>query len=212
MVINGTNLELWSVFHIEALWKKDILARYPQADVSRNEVSTLAQIYIPLHCWQRYCHALNLPFFVYSIHQNSQYYCHLLMKQGIRIVICSLILVVLFAPAFDAHGSLLQKRVLLLYSEDKAHPAHELTDGGIRAVFRSNKLFDVRLYSEYLDLSRFSGPGHARAIADCLNRKYAGTKIDAIITIYPAALDMFLGEASAGFPGAQTRANCPLSQ
>ena len=123
------------------------------------------------------------------------------MKQGIRIVICSLILVVLFAPAFDAHGSLPQKRVLLLYSEDKAHPAHELTDGGIRAVFWSNKLFDVRLYSEYLDLSRFSGPGHARAIADYLNRKYAGTKIDAIITIYPAALDMFLGEASAGFPG-----------
>ena len=39
----------------------------------------------------------------------------------------------------------------MLYSEDKAHPAHELTDRGIRAVFRSNKLFDVQLYTEYLD-------------------------------------------------------------
>ena len=60
------------------------------------------------------------------------------MKQGIKIIICSLILVLVFAPAFDAHGSLPQKRVLLLYSEDKAHPAHELTDGGIRAAFQSN--------------------------------------------------------------------------
>jgi hypothetical protein len=42
------------------------------------------------------------------------------------------------------------KRVLLLYSEEKADPAHELTDQGIRAVFRSNKLFDVQLYTEYL--------------------------------------------------------------
>jgi 5'-nucleotidase len=31
--------------------------------------------------------------------------------------ICSLILVLVFAPAFDAHGSLPEKRVLLLYSE-----------------------------------------------------------------------------------------------
>ena len=39
-----------------------IVASYPQADVSTNEVSTLAQIYIALHCWQRHCHTLNLPF------------------------------------------------------------------------------------------------------------------------------------------------------
>ena len=93
------------------------------------------------------------------------------------------------------------KNVLVLYSEDKAHPAHELTYRGIRAVFQSNKLFAVQLYSEYLDLSRFSGPGHTRALTDYLGRKYAGLKIDAIITIYPAAIDMLLGEASAGFPG-----------
>ena len=123
------------------------------------------------------------------------------MRQRIRIVICSLILAVLFAPAFDAHGSLPQKRVLLVYSEDKAHPAHELTDRGIRAVFQSNKLFDVQLYTEYLDLSRFSRPDYTRTVTDYLGRKYAGLKIDAIITIYPAALDMLLGEAIAGFPG-----------
>jgi signal transduction histidine kinase len=123
------------------------------------------------------------------------------MKQGIKIIICSLILVLVFAPAFDVHGSLSQKRVLVLYSENKAHPAHELTDRGIRAVFQSNKLFDVQLYTEYLDLSRFSGPDYTRTATDYLGRKYAGLKIDAIITIYPAALVMLLGEASAGLSG-----------
>ena len=110
----------------------------------------------------------------------------------------------LSVPAFaqaQPQIALNAKNVLVLYSEDKVHPAHELTDGGIRAVFRSNKLFDVQLYTEYLDLSRFSGPGHTRAVTDYLGRKYAGLKIDTIITIYPAALDVLLGEASAGFPG-----------
>lgn len=96
-----------------------------------------------------------------------------------------------------------QKRVLLLYSEDKAHPGHELTDQGIRAAFRSNKLFDVQLFSEYLDLSRFGGTGHDSATADYLSRKYAGVKIDAIITIYPAAIDFLMreeGKLLAGVP------------
>ena len=93
------------------------------------------------------------------------------------------------------------KNVLVLYSEDKAHPAHELTDQGIRSAFRSNTLFDVQLYNEYLDVSRFSGPAHAHAFADYLGRKYAGLKIDAIITVYLAALDFLMGEEGNVFPG-----------
>ena len=50
------------------------------------------------------------------------------------------------------------KRVLVLYSEDKAHPAHELTDQGIRSAFRSNTLFDVQLYNEYLDVYSIQRP------------------------------------------------------
>ena len=33
MVINGTNPELWSVFHIEALWRGNILARYSESEI-----------------------------------------------------------------------------------------------------------------------------------------------------------------------------------
>jgi len=93
------------------------------------------------------------------------------------------------------------KRVLVLYSEDKAHPAHELTDQGIRAAFRSNKRFNVQLYTEYLDLSRFSDPAHVHTMADYLKHKYAGTEIDAIITVYPAAVDFLMHEEGRVFPG-----------
>jgi hypothetical protein len=88
-----------------------------------------------------------------------------------------------------------RKNVLVLYSEDKAHPAHELTDQGIRSAFRSNTLFNVQLYNEYLDVSRFPGPNHASATADYLQRKYAGLKIDTIIAVYPTAVDFLLKEA-----------------
>jgi len=92
------------------------------------------------------------------------------------------------------------KNVLVLYSEDKAHPAHELTDQGIRSAFRSNTLFDVQVYDEYLDASRFGGLSHARVIADYLRRKYSGMKIDAIIAIYPYAVDLLLAERRTLFP------------
>jgi signal transduction histidine kinase len=76
-----------------------------------------------------------------------------------------------------------------------------MTDQGIRAVFRSNKLFDVQLYPEYLDLARFSGPGHTHAVAEYLRLKYAASKIDAIISVYPAALDFLMGEEVNVFSG-----------
>ena len=118
-----------------------------------------------------------------------------------RFISASLLLLLPLLQPLWARQPIETKRVLVLYSEDKAHPAHELTDQGIRSAFRSNTLFDVHLYNEYLDVSRFSGPAHARAFADNLGRKYAGLKIDAIITVYLAALDFLMGEEGNVFPG-----------
>ena len=93
------------------------------------------------------------------------------------------------------------KRVLVLYSLDKGHPAHGLTEKGISEVFRANREFDVRLYPEYLDMGRFPGPAQAGAMAEFLRRKYADTRIDAIIAVYPSAVDFLLGEQGTLFPG-----------
>jgi PAS domain S-box-containing protein len=76
-----------------------------------------------------------------------------------------------------------------------------MTEQGIREAFGSNGLFRVRLYTEYLDVSRFGGLSHARTTADYLRRKYSGMEIHAIIAVYPYALDFLLGERSTLFPG-----------
>ena len=118
-----------------------------------------------------------------------------------RILLVVLLLSLPFMQTLFAGQPKETKRVLVLYSEDKAHPAHELTDQGIRSAFRSNTLFDVQLYEEYLDVTRFRGPANAQAFADYLRRKYAGIKIDTIITVYPAAADFLLREAFDVLPG-----------
>jgi PAS domain S-box-containing protein len=105
----------------------------------------------------------------------------------------------IFCP-LSAAEPLDAKRVLVLYSEDKSHPGHKMTEQGIWEHFRSNRRFDVHLYSEYLDVSRFGDPSHAQVIADFLRRKYSGTKVDVIITVYPYALDLLLTQRPALFP------------
>lgn len=118
-----------------------------------------------------------------------------------RIIAAALLLLLILVQSLYAAESQETKGVLVLYSEDRTHPAHELTDRGIREGFRSNKLFDVQLYTEYMDVSRFSSPTHAHVLADYLHRKYADTKIDAIIAVYGAAVNLLLGEARGAFPG-----------
>ena len=78
----------------------------------------------------------------------------------LRLISAGLILSLLLLQSVLAEQLKETKRVLVLHSEDKANPAHELTDVGINSAFRSNTLFDVQLYIEYLDGSRFSGPAH----------------------------------------------------
>jgi PAS domain S-box-containing protein len=124
-----------------------------------------------------------------------------------RFISAGLLLSLPLLPSLWAGQEKEIKRVLILYSEDNAHPAHELTDQGILSTFRSNTPFGVQVYKEYLDVTRFSGSANAQAFADYLRRKYAGIKIDTIITVYPAAADFILREATDVFPDIPVVAN-----
>jgi len=123
------------------------------------------------------------------------------MRFIVRLIPAGLLLTFLLPQPVYAEQLKETKRVLVLHSEDKANPAHELTDVGINWSFRSNTLFDVQLYIEYLDGSRFSSPAHTSAMVDYLNRKYTGTKIDSIIAVYPRAVNFLMQEAGKVFPG-----------
>ena len=91
------------------------------------------------------------------------------------------------------------KRVLILHSERKDNPGQELTEQGIREVLLENQHYDIKVFIEYLDVSRFGTPAHATAISDCLRRKYSGMEINAIITVYPWAVDFLLAEKGSLF-------------
>jgi PAS domain S-box-containing protein len=93
------------------------------------------------------------------------------------------------------------KRVLIIYSLDKHHPAHQLTEQGMSRTFQENSQFEIKIYSEYLDVGRFQGADPVGAMTDLLRRKYANVKIDVIITVYPDALDFLLREKPRLFPG-----------
>jgi PAS domain S-box-containing protein len=123
-----------------------------------------------------------------------------MMKRS-AILSAALALSLLLAQPLVATEPKETKRVLVLYGEGKALPAHESTDRGLRAAFQSSQSFDVQLYPEYLDDSRFGGAGHARTMGDYLRRKYAGIKIDVIITVLPQALDFLMSDEDNIFPG-----------
>jgi len=118
----------------------------------------------------------------------------------------AILLALLFLPAFPGRAqpspaAKETRRVLVLFSEEKGHPAHDLTEHGIIKAFQSDPLFDDTLYIEYLDVSRFPDPSHATMMARYLRRKYAGKKPDVIITVYPSAVEFLLGDGNAAFPG-----------
>jgi hypothetical protein len=48
-----------------------------------------------------------------------------------------------------------QKRTLVIYELDRMHPAHVLTEKGILSVVATGSVFDIQIYAEYMDSTRF---------------------------------------------------------
>ncbi len=96
------------------------------------------------------------------------------------------------SPLTLASGQKEVKRVLILYSQNEGHQAHDWTDMGLRATLKSNEAFDVEIYTEYLDLSRFRGEAYQAALANFIHKKYEGMKIDLILSVYKAAADFLI--------------------
>lgn len=93
------------------------------------------------------------------------------------------------------------KQVLILYSEERWHPSHQLTEKGIREEFESNTAFDEKVYAENLDILEFPTPASEMKLVDALRNKYGGMKIDIVITVYPAAFDFIINAGANLFPG-----------
>jgi ABC-type uncharacterized transport system substrate-binding protein len=114
-------------------------------------------------------------------------------------VLYALFLMLICHPLYAAEPKEV-KRVLIFHSEDTENQGQRLTEEGIRSALLSNRIFDIKVYTEYLNKSRFGSSTDASAMADFLRRKYAGIQIDVIITVYPSAVDFLFAERESLFP------------
>jgi PAS domain S-box-containing protein len=108
----------------------------------------------------------------------------------------TLLLAASIAPAQDPAT----KHVLILYWEDRDHPANVDFEREFKKALRSISSGPIEYYSEYLESNRFPGESQSLALRDYMQRKYAGREIDVIVTNASAPLDFLLKNRAELFP------------
>ena len=83
----------------------------------------------------------------------------------------------------------------------KGHPAHDLTDQGIRAAFRSNTLFEVQALHRIPGFRPVFPSRPRRGRGRLPAPQVLGIKIDAVIAVYPSAVEFLLANKRAPFHG-----------
>ncbi len=93
------------------------------------------------------------------------------------------------------------KRVVVLYSAPLDFPATEMAERGIREVLLTSTDFQIQLFSEYLDLSRFRDARQREALVELLRYRYAEEATDLVIGVDVPAAHFLLEHAGSVFPG-----------
>ncbi|MBI4798063.1 MAG: PAS domain S-box protein [Desulfarculus sp.] len=118
-----------------------------------------------------------------------------------RLVFVVLLLAALLAPGLaparaqtpgPAPASQVPQSILLLYSAGFYLPAYRKNIAAFFTVMEAAGFPVNRLHFEHLDLIRHGGPEHQRRVLELLRAKYAGQKIDLIITVEGLARDLIL--------------------
>jgi len=92
------------------------------------------------------------------------------------------------------------KRVLILYSFDKEEDFFYGFDRTLRSSLASKFSGRVEFYTEYVDLVRFPGAGHAEILAKLLKLKLSEPKPDLIIAVSYPAINFLLETGKDLFP------------
>src|SRR3954463_49714 len=92
-------------------------------------------------------------------------------------------------------------KILFLYGHDPNAPAAVAFTQPLKALLRKEIPTGVEIYSEYLDLDRFSGPNRSPQLARYFAEKYQGLSLDAIVTEGARALQFATDRLTRVFPG-----------
>ncbi len=125
------------------------------------------------------------------------------MKASSKLIPMAL-LVIAVGPLSPSGGrgqqSAQPKRVLMLYWDDRDHPANADFDRDFQAALRQAATGDVEYYTEYLESTRFPGENQSLFLRDFIRQKYAGRAIDVVVTNASASLNFLLKYRSDLFP------------
>jgi PAS domain S-box-containing protein len=92
------------------------------------------------------------------------------------------------------------KSVLIIYDENRDFPGLVLLDQNLTSTLKAGTTGQLDIYSEYMDLSRFSDENHRKLLRDFYQQKYQGKKIDLILTVMGPSLNFMLEYGDELFP------------
>src|SRR5262245_56799659 len=85
-----------------------------------------------------------------------------------------------------------EKKVLVLYWDNKDVPANVSFDDGFREGMLAEPNSAWQLFNEYLDSARFPAEQQTRLLYEYLKQKYANVNIDAVVASPDPSLDFLL--------------------
>jgi signal transduction histidine kinase len=105
-------------------------------------------------------------------------------------------------PHVSAAQPITRKTVLVLHTYGSQSPFRPMFDRALEQALNRNGIEDADVYEETLEPNRFPGTTHEALFHYYLGQKYAGRKIDVLITVWDRALNYALEHRDELFPGA----------
>lgn len=91
--------------------------------------------------------------------------------------------------------------VLVMHWYDRGYSSNDVFDQALQAALQSSAPQGIEYYSEYLETNRFPGDEQGRLLSEYLRQKYAGRKLDVIISNANQTLEFLLKYRHDLFPG-----------
>jgi signal transduction histidine kinase len=93
------------------------------------------------------------------------------------------------------------KRILLLYDEDKALPGLAVLDESLRSTLSAGVGTHVEFFTESMSLSQFTDEQYEEVLREHYARKYRDERLDLVVGVMGPALGFLLRHGDAAFPG-----------
>jgi signal transduction histidine kinase len=110
-------------------------------------------------------------------------------------------LLCLVALLTSAAASAQDKRILLLYDEDKTLPGLAVLDQSLRSTFSARLGAGVEFFTESMNLSQFTDEQYEETLREHFARKYRDQQLDLVVGVMGPALGFLLRHGDAVFPG-----------